>query len=609
MNYADSFSLFPFELAVICFEHPVMASRVVDEIARRMQVWVEENIDFRAAPQFDTELQRDRDDDVLMADATTEDDGQMNPSTCSRDCGLAMLPGEIIHCIADHLATRDLVNFACACRGFYTLLRSTLHREVHRVALARPKDYDLFMNYSKRPPMLRHYSWNGKPLGPDPGMFIDAISFGRPRAVQSFLEHGVDPNSHDLYGNRALHVALSASFQREITHLLLKFGANPSMSDVCDSDSTPLYNASILADSEIARWFIEKGADVTQPNVIHALAQFCSAKTFRMAVAKGANIHEIDGAGGNIMHSAVRNEDWRIVEFLLDEKGMGHLVNGLNTNGKTPLLKALKIDNHYAVELLLKHGANPNVAHPNGSTPLMMAVHCQLSDSVELLIQAGANVNAHDVRGSTALHSATYLSKTDAVRMLLEAGAEPNVQNVDHETPLHTAMGDPSGTVCTETCDQKNVVSLLLMAHADRSIKTSVGDTALDRAKRYGYFERTYLLETGNPEAFSGPPPSHFSWRKFLYVHYTGNVEIPDWYHANESSSDEADDNEADHDDGTTDCDENLGEDSDEAGDEGSEEHWDENDDWDGDEDLHSDEDLHGDGEDMADADAEMLDV
>jgi ankyrin repeat protein len=292
------------------------------------------------------------------------------------------------------------------------------------------------------------------------------------------------------------------------------------------------------------------------------------------------------------------------VEFLLDEKGIGHLVNSLNANGKTPLLKALKIDNHNAVELLLKHGANPDVAHPNGSTPLMMAVHCQLPDSVELLIQAGASVNAHDARGSTALHSATYMSKTDAVRMLLEAGAEPNVQNVDHETPLHTAMGpDPAGTVCTETYDQKNVVTLLLMAHADRSIKTNIGDTAFDRAKRYGHFERAYLLETGNPEVFSGPPPSHVSWRKFLYVHYTGNVEIPDWYHSNESSYDEADDNEADHDEGITDSDENLGEDSDEAGDEGSEEDWDENEDWDG------DEDLHGDGEDMADADAEMLDV
>lgn len=102
------------------------------------------------------------------------------------------------------------------------------------------------------------------------------------------------------------------------------------------------------------------------------------------------------------------------------------------------------------VELLLKHGANPEARDLKGSPILVSAAalssdnSLRLHDAIQVLLSRGhANPNARDHGqigdGRSALHLAAANGDRDLVEMLLAAGANPNVQNRVGETPLHFA--------------------------------------------------------------------------------------------------------------------------------------------------------------------------
>jgi ankyrin repeat protein len=266
------------------------------------------------------------------------------------------------------------------------------------------------------------------------------------------------------------------------------------------------------------------GADLTQRNVIHALCEFCSVDVVRYAVKKGANIDEVDGTGANVIHSAARNEDSDVLRFLLEDKGMGHLVNATNRTGKTPLLKALKRENEKTVVLLLQHGADPNVPHPTaGDWPIHIAVALEMFRAVEALIKAGADMNAAVPApyGFTALHYGAEVSG-DMVLTLLQAGANPNVRDHLDNTPLHIAAQPNNWLPSTDEDQALLIVQALLEGGADGTLKNLMGVTAIEVAKAWHFFGRAYLIEMNDPHAMDGPAPSG-AWELYLRHRYASN--------------------------------------------------------------------------------------
>ncbi|XP_015247704.1 PREDICTED: cyclin-dependent kinase 4 inhibitor B [Cyprinodon variegatus] len=74
----------------------------------------------------------------------------------------------------------------------------------------------------------------------------------------------------------------------------------------------------------------------------------------------------------------------------------GAPVNGLNGFGRTAL-QVMMMGSSPVAQLLLEHGADPNVADSStGSTPLHDAARTGFLDTVRLLVEAGANLQARD---------------------------------------------------------------------------------------------------------------------------------------------------------------------------------------------------------------------
>ena len=90
--------------------------------------------------------------------------------------------------------------------------------------------------------------------------------------------------------------------------------------------------------------------------------------------------------------------------------------------------------------LLLKHGADVNFKHDNGETAINVA---NTPRTVEILLTHGAYPNVHNQWEMTPLHQAAKRSSRYAfemVSMLLARGANANVKDIDGKTPYDNAI-------------------------------------------------------------------------------------------------------------------------------------------------------------------------
>jgi ankyrin repeat protein len=121
--------------------------------------------------------------------------------------------------------------------------------------------------------------------------------------------------------------------------------------------------------------------------------------------------------------------------------------------------------NSKVVEVLLEHGADPNIRDKYGATPLHYAAALDYPKIVELLHKK--DLSDYD---ATPLQAAAEFNYPEVAELLLEHGANPNIQDNDGDTPLHLAA-------LRDYCE---VVKLLLDHGADPTIRDNEGRTPLD---------------------------------------------------------------------------------------------------------------------------------
>jgi ankyrin repeat protein len=104
------------------------------------------------------------------------------------------------------------------------------------------------------------------------------------------------------------------------------------------------------------------------------------------------------------------------------------------------LAEAVLLRDQTAVENFLALGVDPNEPETDGTTPLMRAVQLRLPEITQLLIDASADVRKGNYYGVTPLYVAARAGDARATRMLLTAGADANTAvPAAGETVLMTA--------------------------------------------------------------------------------------------------------------------------------------------------------------------------
>jgi ankyrin repeat protein len=180
------------------------------------------------------------------------------------------------------------------------------------------------------------------------------------------------------------------------------------------------------------------------------------------------------GGGLTALVFAAREGDIESAKALLDG---GAKMNQTTEYGWTPLLTAINNRNYRLAAMLIDRGADVNVANKGGWTPLYLAT------------------DNRNIEGGDYPVPNPDLDHLEIIRTLLKHGADPNAR-VHDNTLTRTIFtmqwffedGATAFVRAAQSSDTE-LMKLLLEYHADPSIATANGDTALTAAGGIGWVE------------------------------------------------------------------------------------------------------------------------
>uniref|UniRef100_A0ABD2XP68 Uncharacterized protein n=1 Tax=Trichogramma kaykai TaxID=54128 RepID=A0ABD2XP68_9HYME len=188
------------------------------------------------------------------------------------------------------------------------------------------------------------------------------------------------------------------------------------------------------------------------------------------------DVNYTDEFGFTHFHAACMSGNKEIVKKFLK---LGWSPNYHEKNSSDPPLHlAIKHEHKEVIELLLRSGADQNLANTQGSRPLHII--CQMQGHnhlVDIFFKINHDLNntlefdAQDDLGNTPLHLALYYDNKKEVELLLRRGANPNLANDNGLTPLHIISRRREGNI-----DDNGLVRLFFKINDERKQKVQVND-------------------------------------------------------------------------------------------------------------------------------------
>ncbi len=178
-------------------------------------------------------------------------------------------------------------------------------------------------------------------------------------------------------------------------------------------------------------------ADDSDKTVLHWACRNGHIKIARYALEKGANIEAKNETGWTPLCYAAQKGHLDIVKLLLSKDAN---IKSHEDNKLSALHLAVGKNQHKIAQYLIEQGLPVDIKDRWKYTPLHWAARENHAKCVHLLIEHGANINAQDKYGNTPIFRAAEKGHDAIVQILLENGANKTIENKKHKTSAQVAQ-------------------------------------------------------------------------------------------------------------------------------------------------------------------------
>ena len=415
-----------------------------------------------------------------------------------------------------------------------------------------------------------------------------AVMFSSQECVSLLISNGCDLNIQDETGNTALHFAVMNQ-NTNIAKLLLDAKCKTDIKN--DEGKTALDLANDKSE-EIADLIREKsGIDVSldekQAKIIEEITKNSTSRAIKLITNNKNLVCIKDKSSYTLLHRAAMNGNLEIMNALID---FGADVDAVTNKGTSVLMSAISKDMYAAFKLLVKRGANPNIADRNGNTvshkaaqnenikyykiikdcdpnvknkngvsPLDILIENKRYDIISMLrlvdivdygnqkfalkmIEKAKDVNSYD-RMRNALHSAVSQNFETVVNKLIEKGADINLTDNNgktaamialekmNKTILKTLLSNPKLDITVKDDNEHTILWHLKKNKKSKLISfllSRTKDTSNIRFTDIAHFEEGEEIDALIPEDYSFNKKSLLLLNNTVNIRQSSNVESKD---------------------------------------------------------------------------------
>jgi ankyrin repeat protein len=287
-----------------------------------------------------------------------------------------------------------------------------------------------------------------------------AAKSGKVSMTHLLLVYGGDAKLVTAEGNTLAMISISKKAPRKLLDLILEYGADPDAKN--REGKTAMFDVIQLGRADLLASLLDHGANPNLPGPKHMLwPSTYQPQCLRLILSRGADHKKAPG----IMELAASLNNIESVRLLLEAN--------VDPNAKkdgvyTPLCTSIRDNRPEIFNLLLTHGADPNVkaseypawkcithnrlhflpplveAGASLTSPKGILEQAVASNNVEALawlLDQDINPNERNAQGHSALTTAIRENRSDMVDVLLARGADPNMRGEDW--PICMAVRNP----------------------------------------------------------------------------------------------------------------------------------------------------------------------
>jgi ankyrin repeat protein len=325
---------------------------------------------------------------------------------------------------------------------------------------------------------------------------IDAAKTGRADVLRALLRQRVDVNAREADGTTPLHWIVRAD-DVDSAGLLIRAGASVDIAN--RYGVTPLALAAANGSPRMIELLLAHGADVNTANPEGETALMTAAKTGEpssvmalLDAGADVNTHEHWLDETALMWAAAENHadvtrillDYgadidgrsRLQEFAPFRFNLATMVNTVLPRGHlTPLMMAARQGAVDAEGVLIERHANLDLTDPDGTSALVIAIINGHYDAASLLLRHGADPNIADSAGMAAVYAVVDMNTQPAMINRPTRKASGTVTALDLLKDLLDRHGDPNAPLQT---------ALLARYHNVGDNLLGAGSTPLMRAAK-----------------------------------------------------------------------------------------------------------------------------